>query len=164
MGFYEVVRQTAMLLQRQGKLTYRTLKRQFALDDDALADLKDELLFSHPVVDEDGRGLVWTGGPATPEADARGGAEQRFQERVLAVIGLLQSQKRVTYRTLKFCFDIDEARLAEICDELRLRRLAIDEEGKVLVWTSLTSSSTQPATSVANPSDVAQNFSVFQIQ
>ena len=33
MDFYEVVRQAVKLLQEQGKLTYRTLKRQFALDD-----------------------------------------------------------------------------------------------------------------------------------
>jgi hypothetical protein len=39
MDFYEVVRQAAKLLQEQGKLTYRTLQRQFALDDDALEDL-----------------------------------------------------------------------------------------------------------------------------
>jgi len=61
MDFYEVVRQAAALLQQQGKLTYRTLRRQFALDDETLEDLKDELLFSHPIADEDGRGLVWTG-------------------------------------------------------------------------------------------------------
>ena len=61
MEFYEVVKRAATLLQQQGKLTYRTLRRQFALDDETLEDLKEELLFSHPVVDEDGRGLVWTG-------------------------------------------------------------------------------------------------------
>jgi hypothetical protein len=49
------------MLQRLGQVTYRTLQRQFDLDDDALEDLKDQLLFSHPVVDEAGRGLVWTG-------------------------------------------------------------------------------------------------------
>ena len=61
MEFYEVVKQAAALLQQQGKLTYRTLRRQFGLDDETLEDLKEELLFSHPVADEDGRGLVWTG-------------------------------------------------------------------------------------------------------
>lgn len=44
MDFYEVVKQAAKLLQHQGKLTYRTLRRQFDLDDDALEDLKGELL------------------------------------------------------------------------------------------------------------------------
>jgi hypothetical protein len=62
MKFSEMVDQARALLQRTGKITYRTLKREFALDDEALADLKDELLFSDPhVKEEDGRGLVWTG-------------------------------------------------------------------------------------------------------
>ena len=35
-------------------------------DDDALDDLKDDLLFAHPEVrDEAGRGLVWTGDAGT---------------------------------------------------------------------------------------------------
>jgi hypothetical protein len=50
MNFYEVVGQTAKLLQQQGRLTYRTLRRQFDLDDEALEDLKDENCFSpHPL-------------------------------------------------------------------------------------------------------------------
>jgi len=36
MEFYEVVRQAAALLQQQGRLTYRTLRRQFALDDETI--------------------------------------------------------------------------------------------------------------------------------
>src|SRR5215475_1491131 len=62
MKFSEIVEQAHILLQRTGKITYRALKREFALDDEALADLKDELLFSDPQVrEEDGRGLVWVG-------------------------------------------------------------------------------------------------------
>jgi len=65
MNFYETLDQVIDLLKHRGRMTYRTLRRQFALDDEALEDLKDELLFSHPVVDEDGRGLVWTGETAS---------------------------------------------------------------------------------------------------
>jgi hypothetical protein len=32
------------MLQRRGRVAYRTLKRQFNLDDDALDDLKVELI------------------------------------------------------------------------------------------------------------------------
>src|SRR5687767_9256852 len=43
-------------------MTYRTLQIQFTLDDAQLAALKDELLYSQPhMVDDAGRGLVWTG-------------------------------------------------------------------------------------------------------
>ena len=50
-------------------MTYRALQRQFQLDDAALQDLKDELLYAYPQVREDeGRGLLWTGdaGPTAP--------------------------------------------------------------------------------------------------
>jgi hypothetical protein len=57
MDFYEVVDQDVKLLQQRSRLTYRSLKVQFKLDDETLEALKDELLFSHPVVDQDGRGL-----------------------------------------------------------------------------------------------------------
>src|SRR6516165_1431386 len=63
MDFYEVVGQVLALLQRQGRVSYRALKRQFDIDDDFIEDLKEELCFAHPVVDEGGRGLVWTGPP-----------------------------------------------------------------------------------------------------
>ena len=50
------------LLQRQGRVSYRALKLRFQLDDEALADLTDELIYAeHVAVDEDGRVLVWTG-------------------------------------------------------------------------------------------------------
>jgi class 3 adenylate cyclase/predicted ATPase len=60
MDFYEMVDQVVKLLQQRGRLTYRSLKVQFKLDDETFEALKDELLFSHPVVDQDGRGVVWT--------------------------------------------------------------------------------------------------------
>ena len=61
MDFYEVVDQVVQLLQQRGRLTYRSLKVQFKLDDETCEAQKDELLFSHPVVDHDGRGVVWIG-------------------------------------------------------------------------------------------------------
>ena len=62
MHFVEVVEQARALLQSKGRLTYRTLKRQFALDDDTLEDLQEELLFPDAQITEvDGRGLAWNG-------------------------------------------------------------------------------------------------------
>jgi hypothetical protein len=62
MTFEEILDQAIAMLQRRGRMTYRTLQRQFALDDDALTDLKDELLYTHPEIHDDaGRGLIWTG-------------------------------------------------------------------------------------------------------
>ena len=40
MQFYEVLAQVIELLQRQGRVSYRALKRQFDLDNDYLEDLQ----------------------------------------------------------------------------------------------------------------------------
>jgi hypothetical protein len=62
MTFEELLDQAMAMLQRRGRVTYRMLKLQFNLDDDRLEALKDELLYAHPhLVNDDGRGLVWTG-------------------------------------------------------------------------------------------------------
>jgi hypothetical protein len=62
MTFKEMVNQALAMLQRRGRMTYRTLKRQFNLDNDAFEALKGELVYAHPpIVDDDGRGLVLTG-------------------------------------------------------------------------------------------------------
>jgi class 3 adenylate cyclase/predicted ATPase len=66
MTFEDILDQALAMLQRRGRVTYGTMQQQFALDAVALETLKDALLFSHPqIVDENGRGLVWTGDAAT---------------------------------------------------------------------------------------------------
>ena len=65
--FVAVVDQVIALLRQRGRVTYRTLKRQFQLDAEALEDLKDELLDAqHLACDEQGSVLVWTGAAETP--------------------------------------------------------------------------------------------------
>ena len=68
MTFEEILEQALGMLQRRGRITYRTLRRQFQLDEDALEDLKAEIIKGQRLaVDEDGDMLVWTGdAPATP--------------------------------------------------------------------------------------------------
>jgi TOMM system kinase/cyclase fusion protein len=67
MTFEEILDQAMSMLQRRGRVAYRTLQVQFHLDDNALEALKDELLYAQQVArDEDGRVLVWTGGAETP--------------------------------------------------------------------------------------------------
>ena len=64
MTFAEVVDQAMAMLQRRGRVTYRLLKRQFTLEDEALEDLKLELIVGQRLaVDEEGTVLVWTGAP-----------------------------------------------------------------------------------------------------
>src|SRR5262245_46338278 len=66
MSFEEIVDQALAMLQRRGRVAYRTLRRQFQLDEDALEDLKTELIKAQRLaVDEDGEVLVRTGGTAS---------------------------------------------------------------------------------------------------
>ena len=67
MTFEEILNQAMALLQRQGRVSYRALKRQFDLDEAYVEDLKLELIEVHQVaVDQDNTMLVWIGGAAAP--------------------------------------------------------------------------------------------------
>jgi class 3 adenylate cyclase/tetratricopeptide (TPR) repeat protein len=71
MSFEEILDQAIAMLQRRGRLTYGTLKRQFQLDDAALEDLTNELIQGQRLArDEDGAVLVWTGVAVPPPAPA----------------------------------------------------------------------------------------------
>ena len=57
-----------------------------------------------------------------------------FKEVLAQVIDWLQQDKRITYRALKRQFDLDDAYLEDMKAELiQAKKLAIDEEGTVLV-------------------------------
>jgi len=73
--FNEVLSQTMAMLHQHGRVSYRALKRQFAIPDDYLADLTDAILFAYPQVrEEEGRGLVWTGDPPLAPRGTEGAA------------------------------------------------------------------------------------------
>jgi class 3 adenylate cyclase len=70
MKFSEVVDHASALLQRKGRITYRALRREFALDEEALEDLKAELIDAQRVAtDEEGKVLVWIG--ASPVSSSK---------------------------------------------------------------------------------------------
>jgi predicted ATPase/class 3 adenylate cyclase len=157
MDFYDVVAQVVQLLQQQGRVTYRGLQAQFKLDDETLEALKEEILYSQPqVVDDESKGLIWTGAPAAPVTDARHGtaAEWRLQALLPEVMIRLQRERRVTYRTLKLIFGLNDTLLGDIRKELGLRRLAIDEDGEVLVWTGETQPVTPPVANVSSQATI----------
>jgi predicted ATPase/class 3 adenylate cyclase len=71
MDFVAVVDQVIALLRQRGRVTYRLLKRQFQLDDEAIEDLKVELITGQRLaVDEAGEVLVWIGVEGTTQASA----------------------------------------------------------------------------------------------
>ncbi|MGE4096602.1 MAG: hypothetical protein AB7G75_37895, partial [Candidatus Binatia bacterium] len=89
MKFSEVVKQASALLKDKGQVSYRMLKREFDLDDEALEDLKAELIeVDGLAVDKDGKMLIWVG---------QGSLESRVQslgsEDVPSPRSKVQSQK-----------------------------------------------------------------------
>src|SRR5262245_35668688 len=78
MIFEELLDQAIAMLQRRVRVTYRTLRLQFQLDEEQLEALKEALIDAERLaVDEEGRVLVWAGPPASPPtASASQGATQ----------------------------------------------------------------------------------------
>ena len=130
MTFEEILDQAIAMVQRRGRVTYRTLKLQFALDDEQLATLKDELLYSQPhVVDDAGRGLLWTGDRETP-ADSPPLPEPSVASthpKIQRAPGALQPAERTAsdaerrQLTVLFCDLVDSTALASQLDPEDLR-------------------------------------------
>ena len=81
MTFEEILNQAMALLQRQGRVSYRALKRQFDLDEAYVEDLKLELIEVHQVaVDQDSTMLVWTGSAAALSPPVAAPAADRVRQ------------------------------------------------------------------------------------
>jgi hypothetical protein len=161
MTFEELLEQALAMLQRRGRVTYRALKLQFMLDDERLETL-DEFLYAHPqVVDDEGRGLIWTGATVSEPASAAAHtpvlphttladtprpsdgsllASHRVVHHAVMrlyadlVSALLQREGRVSYRSLTQLFGFDEACLDHVRQELIFKQLARDVHGEGLEW------------------------------
>jgi hypothetical protein len=66
-------------------------------------------------------------------------------------MGLLQRERRVTYRELKHVFILNDPLVAEIREELTFKQLARDEAGKGLVWTGEAQPAVQREAVTCNP-------------
>src|SRR5215510_12808629 len=66
MTFDETLVRVLELLQREGRVSYRALRRRFDLDEEYLEDLKAEIIQAKKLaIDEGGAVLVWTGNTAS---------------------------------------------------------------------------------------------------
>src|SRR5262249_44620552 len=69
-------------------------------------------------------------------ASVSGGEAMTFEEMLDQAITMLQRRGRGTYRTLRLQFQLDEEQLEALKEALiDAERLAVDEAGRVLVWT-----------------------------
>jgi class 3 adenylate cyclase/predicted ATPase len=68
------------------------------------------------------------------------------------VLALLQQEQRVAYRVLKRRLQLDDETLEDLKDDLiYAKKLAVDEEGRVLVWTGGTSNAPTTASPMPPP-------------
>ena len=118
------------MLQRRGRVAYRTLQVQFNLDDNALEALKDELLYAQQVArDEDGRVLVWTGGadtlPSPPPRSTTHASQPTAALPQTAPRPLTPSTPEAERRqlTVLFCDLVDSTGLASQLDPEELREV-----------------------------------------
>ena len=123
MTFEDVLNQALALLQRQGRVSYRALKRQFSLDDAYLEDLKFEIIeVHHAAVDQDGTMLVWTGdkGSASAPASPPASPQEReplsytpahLAEKILTSRSALEGERKQV--TVLFCDLANSTALAE---------------------------------------------------
>jgi predicted ATPase/class 3 adenylate cyclase len=82
-----------------------------------------------------------------------------FDEMLDQALALLQRRGRLTYRALQRQFNLDEAYLADLTAEMiQGQRLAVDEDGAVLVWTGGTVSAPAPAPPVTPPAYLAEKI------
>ncbi len=99
MTFDEILSEIIEILRREQRVSYRALKRRFALDDEYLEDLKEEMIKAKRLArDEAGAVLVWGGAAAAdqavplllpaplPTATAAGPASDAAERRQLTVM------------------------------------------------------------------------------
>jgi len=71
---------------------------------------------------------------------------------VTQALTLLQRERRLSYRVLKLRLQLDDDTLEALKEDLiYAKKLAVDEEGRVLVWTGGTSSAPTTASPVSLP-------------
>ena len=130
MDFVTVVDQAIALLRQRGRVTYRTLKRQFQLDDTALEDLTVELIKGQRLAaDEDGEVLVWIGdSPSSPAPAAAaptpaplGYTPAYLAEKILTSRRALEGERKQV--TVLFADLKDSTRLIEGLDPEAARQL-----------------------------------------
>ena len=69
------------------------------------------------------------------------------------VLDLLQREKRLSYRILKRRFGLDDNDLEDLKEDIiYAKKLAVDEDGRVLVWTGGTPSAPTTASPLPSPS------------
>ena len=123
MTFEEILDQATAMLQRRGRVSYRTLTLQFHLDAESLAALKEELIeVHHLAVDQDGRMLVWTGEASTtpvlpsPQPSQQARQQEDHPPQMVSPATPRSADAERRQLTVMFCDLVDSTKLASQLD------------------------------------------------
>src|SRR5262245_27920660 len=125
MTFDEVLDQVRELLQQRGRVTYRSLKLRYQLDDELLAGITDELIKAERVAaDENGEVLVWKDSLEAKQVQSLKSKFQRQQDQPLdARRQTLDSAAERRQLTVMFCDLVDSTALSAQLDPEELREV-----------------------------------------
>jgi class 3 adenylate cyclase/predicted ATPase len=130
MTFDEVLVQVLDLLQREGRVSYRALRRRFDLDVDYLEDLKAEIIQAKRLaIDEDGVVLVWVGTPTTASTAMKEAMTPSAQQDDTVILpkppaaGRDRHEAERRQLTVLFCDVVDSTALAGRLDPEDLREV-----------------------------------------
>ena len=126
MKFSEIVKETREWLQREGRVSYRALTREFELNEETLEDLKEELIdILELAADKNGKMLVWTGGEIAEETVSQPtespDSELPFSQAVPPEQETPAGERRQL--TVMFCDLVGSTTLSEQLDPEELQRL-----------------------------------------
>jgi class 3 adenylate cyclase len=123
MDFVAVVDQVIALLRQRGRVAYRTLQRQFQLDNEAIEDLKIELIDAqHVARDEQGSILVWSGESGPPLSPPAMPAMARSPTPPPSAVPAVPDAER-RQLTVLFCDLVDSTTLSRQLDPEDLRQV-----------------------------------------
>lgn len=119
MGFDELLAQTIELLKRDGRVSYRALKRRFSIDDEYIEDLKTEIIRAKRLaIDEDDAVLVWAGTSATAAASVLPRPEPGVAHAAPTPVAHEGERRQLT---VMFCDLVGSTSLSELFDPEELR-------------------------------------------
>ncbi|MCZ6774423.1 MAG: AAA family ATPase [Proteobacteria bacterium] len=122
MSFDELLDAVRQLMERDGRVAYRVLKRRFELDDEDIEDIKADLIDAKRLArDEDNKVLVWIG-------DAGGASDPSSQSRLDNAHAVPDSADRRLI-TVMFCDIVGSTELSGRFDAEELRDLVREYQG-----------------------------------
>jgi class 3 adenylate cyclase/predicted ATPase len=136
MTFEEILDQATAMLQRRGRVSYRTLTLQFHLDVESLEALKEELIeVHHLAVDQDGRMLVWTGEASTtpvlpsPQPSQQASQQEDQPPQMVSPAPPRSADAERRQLTVMFCDLVDSTKLSAQLDPEEYREVVRAYQG-----------------------------------